>query len=203
MSDNNPTEKKLEALEVHLAEYERIWDEVYARFENQRQSFNYLITLLAAIATLLASNTIKLDPKLFFWFPLIIAPFSFIFFDNELMIWAIVKYTKEKLRERVTKLVGDEEVLTLENQRFTNLKIRKIHRLLSVGRWLLFILPIFISLWYASFNTYKWWMSNYVFLFLLDCLIIVLIFLAIVCAARQQDLWNILKADSFKGRQAS
>ncbi len=177
-------------LQVHLTEYENIWTEVYARFDNQRQAFNYLISLLAVIAGLLASEAIRIEPEVFFWLPLIIAPFGFIFFDNEFLIWGIVNYTCNHLHEHVAELVDDNGVLLLERRRFTSVRTRRVHHFLSLGRWILFVVPVLVSMWYAAYYAPKWWLSWYGLLFAVDLLIASLLLWAIVRAAREQDIWK-------------
>ncbi|MEH2149109.1 hypothetical protein [Nostoc sp.] len=177
-------------LTAYLVEYESIWAEVYARFDNQRQSFNYLVTLLAAIAGLLASNTVQLEPKVFFWLPLIISAFAFIFFDNELIIWGIVNYTRIHLHNKVAEVVGDENVLLLERQRFIDRRTSTIHRLLSLGRWLLFIVPDIASILYATYKTEMWWKSPYILLFAANCLVVGLLLWTVIHAIKQQSIWR-------------
>ena len=158
-------------LDVHLAEHTRIWAEVNARFDNQRQAFTYLVTGLAALAGLVASDKIELEPRLALWLPLIVAPLSFIFFDNELMIWSIVRYTRHELHERVAYLVGDDRVLAMETNRFTHLNpvSRFCFNLLSFGRWLLFVVPMLVALVYGAIHAESWTGSPYVGLFAADC----------------------------------
>jgi hypothetical protein len=47
---NAEPNNKSDILSVHLSEFESSWREVVARFDNQRQAFNYLITLGSRVA---------------------------------------------------------------------------------------------------------------------------------------------------------
>lgn len=169
-----------DTLDVHLAEFTRIWAEVNARFDNQRQAFTYLVTGLAALAGLVASDKIDLESQLLLWLPLIVAPLSFIFFDNELMIWSIVRYTRHELHDRIAELVGDQRVMGMETHRFAHLNrvSQQCFNALSFGRWLLFVVPMVVSVVYAGLNPDAWSGSPYVALFLADC--VVTLFLLVV-----------------------
>src|SRR3712207_9156905 len=94
--------------------------------------FPYTTLFRSALAGLVASDALALDPRLALWLPLIVAPLSFIFFDNELMIWAIVRYTRHDLHRRVAELVGDDGVLDMERNRFKHLN--RVSRLRSEER---------------------------------------------------------------------
>jgi hypothetical protein len=166
-----------------------------ARFDNQRQAFNYLVTLLAAIAGLLATKTVHVEPEWFFWLPIIIAPLGFIFFDNELMIWGIVRYTRSHLHNRIVDLMGEAQssnVLMLEKKRFENAKTQKCHRVLSLGRWMLFVVPTVASIIYAATYASAWRQSYYVILFLVDCIITILLLWGMLQAASEQNVWKTL-----------
>jgi hypothetical protein len=178
-------------LEVYLAEYQKIWDEVYSRFDSQRQTFNYLIAMLGAVAALFSSEKFNPGPEWFFWLPLVAAPLGFIFFDNELMIWAIVRHTRDHLQPRIASLVQNDGVLLLERRRFIpRSQAQKCHRLLSFGRWALFILPILFSMVYATWNTQNWWRTFYTFVFGFDCVVTVILIWGMWQAGCEQGaLW--------------
>ncbi|WP_210438648.1 hypothetical protein [Nocardioides xinjiangensis] len=86
------------ALRTHLLEYEKVSDELFGRWENQRHSFNFVIAVLVGLGGLASADGVDLQPQLFFWLPLVIAPMGYVFFDNELMIWGIVNYIGRDLR---------------------------------------------------------------------------------------------------------
>lgn len=144
------------AVDADLAEFGSLRDEVFARIESQRQSFNYLITLSTAVLAFIASamapsdGGVSFDLRLIMFVPLLAAPLAFIFFDNELVIWSLGRYIRENLSPRLSEAVG-RDVLMSEAKRGGLLTggIGYVHLALSVGRWLLFLLPIGLPLWYG------------------------------------------------------
>lgn len=192
-------------LQAYLAEYERIWDELLSRFESQRQAFAFTIGIFGTLVTVIttmenpwpvsdASGLEKalssLNPLLLFWVPLVVVPFGFIWFDNELMIWGIIAYTRVNLHERVASLVGDAHVLLMEQNRFAHAKTRSVHHVLSLGRWALFILPIVVSLGYAIAKRPHFWSTWYAAIFALDLIATALLVWAMVRAAAEQEIWK-------------
>lgn len=144
------------AVDADIAEFGSLRDEVFARIESQRQSFNYLLTLSTAVLAFIASamapsdSGVSFDLRLIMFVPLLAAPLAFIFFDNELVIWTLGRYIRENLSPRLSEAVG-RDVLMSEERRGGLLTggIGLVHLALSVGRWLLFLLPIGLPLWYG------------------------------------------------------
>lgn len=137
----------------YLAEFESLRDEIFSRFESQRQAFNYLMALIAALAALIASDKFRLDQSYIVFLPLIAAPLGFIFFDNEIVIWSIGAYINNDLRPRLSEAVG-RDVLLIESRRSTYISGSNsiLHLLLSIGRWILFLLPVGFPIGYAIKN---------------------------------------------------
>jgi|SRR5687768_17821704 len=126
------------ALSVHLKEYEMISLELYARFDNQRQAFNYLVVVVGAFFAAygaVRAEEVEIPVHVFLFVPLLITPLAFIFFDNEIMIWSIIYYTQKHIRSEVQGILNDR-VLDFECSRFRYLVpgSRQIHKLLSYGR---------------------------------------------------------------------
>jgi hypothetical protein len=199
-----PPESELR-LTAYVEEYKRIWDEVLSRFESQRQAFAFtigifgtLVTVITAIenpsraaeASPVTGALSSLSPLLLFWVPLVVVPFGFIFFDNELMIWGIVRYTRNHLCDQVSALVADSNVFLMEKSRFPDPRTRSCHFVLSLGRWTIFILPIVISLGYAIAKRPDFWRTWYLWIAALDAVATALLVWAMVRAAAEQDIWK-------------
>lgn len=191
---STPQEAEIEgdALGVYLAEYENIWSEVFARLDSQKQAFNYMITVMAALAAFFVTRDVRLDPELSLWLPLVISPFGFIFFDNELMIWSIIGYTRNHLQVRIAKLVDDPDVLLLEQNRYRYLgkSSRTCHHLLSYSRWVLFVAPVVLSIGYAVYFVREPWTFPYSILLAVDCLLGLTLLWGVWRAAREQGTWD-------------
>jgi hypothetical protein len=193
-------------LDAYLAEYERIWDELLSRFESQRQAFAFTLGIFGTLVTVitsmetspaaaagssgLGSALSSLNPLLLFWVPLVVVPFGYIFFDNELMIWGIVRYTRNHLHDHVAALVGDRNVIMLEQNRFPDPKTRSVAFVLSLGRWILFIVPIVVALSYAIVRQPHFWSTWYLAIFALDLIATGLLLWAMVRAAAEQEIWK-------------
>jgi hypothetical protein len=178
------------AVDAQIAEFGSAREEVFARIESQRQSFNYLVTLstavLAFIGSALTPSGVRFDVRLVMFTPLLAAPLAFIFFDNELVIWTLGRYIREELAPRVSAAVG-RDVLVMEATRggFLSGGIGAVHLALSVGRWLLFLLPIGLPLWYGfHIHAERGWpyVPPFRVLAVLDALVLALLCLAIVAA---------------------
>lgn len=140
------------SVQALLAEFETNWSELFSRWETQRNTFAQVISIVAVVVGLAFSTNVDLAPEVFYALPAIVAAFAFTFFDNELMIWSLVGHTCNRIGPAVQKLVrSDVEVFTLERNRFEDLgeRIARVHVTLSIGRWLVFLLPMVFSLLYA------------------------------------------------------
>lgn len=180
------------AVDADLAEFGSLRDEVFARIESQRQSFNYLVTLstavLAVVATAMAPSEggAAFDLRLIMFVPLLAAPLAFIFFDNELVIWTLGRYIRESLAPQLSRAVG-RDVLMAEARRGGLLTggLGGVHLALSVGRWLLFLLPIGLPLWYGlHIRADRGWtyVPPFWVVVVLDSLVLALLLIAIVAA---------------------
>jgi hypothetical protein len=135
-------------VDIYLAEFEALRNDILARFEFQRQAFNYLIALLGASLAFVGAWGDKhpIQPEYFLFMPLLAAPLAYIFFDNEIMISADGRYIHDKLRRYIQEALGSStstKVLCLE-ERHADLSTWQcsIQLCLSIGRWLLFLLPV-------------------------------------------------------------
>ncbi|HEX8559453.1 MAG TPA: hypothetical protein VF668_15230 [Pyrinomonadaceae bacterium] len=107
---------KARRLEVHLAEYAALREEINQRLERQRESFNYTVAVLGAFvagAGLLAGkdsvdpSAVALVPHLMLLLPLIVGPLAFIFFDDELVLYRDIYHICLHLREKVHEQLKD------------------------------------------------------------------------------------------------
>jgi hypothetical protein len=185
-----------------IAEYESLREEFFARLESQRQAFNYLAIILAAMIALIGAERLPVDPvMLVLALPLVVAPLGFIFFDNELVIWGIAGYIRDTLRPQLSKLVG-QNVLLYEG-RFAESHGSKLHLFLSTGRWLLFVIPTILPIPYSLWNhSFKSWFTSLPFMpfLLLDALLLVILGWAIyqaVCS--RHEVWRQQEGDKRLG----
>jgi hypothetical protein len=183
-------------LSGHLKEYQTVSTEIYARFDNQRQAFNYLVGVVGGLLMAYGAATaaeVHIPVYVFLFVPLLITPLAFIFFDNEIMIWSIIYYTRYHLRPEVQKLTMDDKVLELECRRFRYLiaGTRHIHRMLSYDRWALFLVPTAIAVGYAV-TVFPDWRHDPIFMGLLalDGILSLLLLVTMVYAAKQQAVWS-------------
>jgi hypothetical protein len=143
-------------LNCYLAEYNSLRAEQLSRLQSQNQSFNYLLIIIGATVGLVATVVTKVgDPNSISWLtisiglllPLISAPLGFIFFDNEMAVYSIGSRIYADLRPSLGTVTSDHTVL--ENAlAFKNLHRSSgaVHRMLSVARWVLFLIPTFLPL---------------------------------------------------------
>lgn len=133
------------AFDAHLTEYNALRQDIFSRFEYQRQAFNFLIVILGAVISaifVVSQNQIENAIILLLFLPIIVAPLGFIFFDNELMIYANAFYLFDYLGNRVSEIAKDDVFLFEEKRlKYMRKSTLTIHRLISTGRWILFVLP--------------------------------------------------------------
>ncbi len=189
-----PSSPKDKASQAYLAEYQALRQEVGARFDWQRQAFLYLATIAGAGATLITATKFATGDALAvssgalgtlsLFVPLVAVPIAFIFFDNELMIWSIVQYLNGHLRSQIASLAEDDGVLQVEAMRFHNMGpvIVVCHQVLSVGRWIFFLVPTLGPTCYALIQRHSWANSGYSPLFWSLLLVDILLVLALVLA---------------------
>jgi hypothetical protein len=131
--------------DIRLAEYNSLRSEIIARMNNQTSVFSYFLAALAGVVSgcsvLAQKDSFELIPWVILFTPLITTPLAFIFFDNEIMIFGTGGYIYDSLRPQLEAAPGD--VTMLLDDRFAKLYklTTRIHRSLSVGRWLLFLVP--------------------------------------------------------------
>src|SRR4051812_38596556 len=79
-------------LGAYMAEYDNFRKEIALRLGAQQQAFTLLLTLLGVTLTaagyLIQYKMTDLGPLLALFLPIVAAPLGFIFFDNEIMIFA-------------------------------------------------------------------------------------------------------------------
>lgn len=172
------------AADAYLAEFESLRDEIFSRFESQRQAFNYLMALLAALAAVIASDKFNLDQRYILFLPIIASPLGFIFFDNEIVIWSIGAYINNDLRPKLSRVVK-ADVLLIESRRSIYLSGSNsiLHLLLSIGRWILFFLPVGFPVGHAIKNKlwigWPFWIPFWLVVFV-DCMLNLLLIGAII-----------------------
>jgi hypothetical protein len=180
-----------------LQEYETVWAEVFARFENQREAFNYVLIVIGGAAA--AYPTLGSHGPLLVYFyllaPLVITSLGYIFFDNEIMIWGIVYYTRQHLRPRIQQLTGDDAAVDLEQRRFAYMPAgaRSAHRMLSYGRWAVFLMPSLAMVAIAVSHRHDSHASVAAFaaLSFLNAIAAAVLIHGMVLAARRHSVWTV------------
>jgi hypothetical protein len=127
-------------LDVDLAEYNRCFAEISARFTYQTAAFTILAAGIGAIFAFGKLTEPQTAALVCLFAPLFIAPLGFIF-DNELQIWRVARYMRYTLRLRVASLSGDTQSLAVDDYSFGTIAARRTIPFLSVGRWLIFLVP--------------------------------------------------------------
>lgn len=144
-SDREPASSPDGLLEVHLARYASLREEVFQRIGLQSQAFSYLVIVLGAgvgvAGTLLDRSRGDLVPPLVFLLPIVTAPLAYIFFDNEIMLFGIGGHIATDLSDRVSQATGSRVTMSTPVFRYLEGQTRSAHRWLSYGRWLAFVLP--------------------------------------------------------------
>lgn len=125
--DNQPSVQKnknqLSELDVNLEEYRNLSDQISKRVDFQQRLLNYQILLVGIIITAgvsllkldyMSSNTISVH------YFLLLSPLPFYFLswsfsNHDIMIVALARYINIDLRPRIKRLIGDKDVLRLED----------------------------------------------------------------------------------------
>jgi uncharacterized membrane protein YvlD (DUF360 family) len=178
------------AADALIAEFESLRQESFARLDSQRQAFNCLAVIAAAMIALIGAKELPVEPAvLLLSLPLVVVPLGFIFFDNELVLWCLAAYIKDNLRPELSKLV-EHDVLLSEARRGDLLHSQGshvLHPVLSVGRWLLFVVPAVLPIIY-SIHTKAWnrWPDSLPFwpFFVADVALVLVLLWAVVYAVR-------------------
>jgi len=184
-------------LEPFLVEYESLRAEIFSRLDSQRQAFQYLVAILAATVGLYAAKQeAQIDWDLVLLaLPVVVAPFGFIFFDNEFMIFRNGFYIQNHLRLRISEIVGHSDVLAVEKKGFRCLYDTTcfIHSWVSYGRWSLFLLPTLGPSVYALLSpNVCLCVFRYGFLLILDFLFSLLLISAVIATMREHRKWKHL-----------
>ncbi len=209
-SDNAKQKQREESiwgdrLEVHMAEYNSLRDEVLARLEGQRQAVNFL---LVALAGTLSAFMVSIDKTsvlqsysldLREWaamvgllVPMIAGPLIFMFFDNEFMMFRNGYHILHHIKPDCETMVG-EGVLEADVKGFECLLPPSVwaHTLVSYARWIMFFIPTalpvifgyqYLDHWDRSFWDLVWWIDLAVTLLLLS---------AVVMALAEQLRWKL------------
>jgi hypothetical protein len=183
-----------QALSVYLAKYDSLRQELFQRFQFQGQAFNFLILVLTALlatgAAQVGQGRGELLSGLSLLIPLVTGPFGFLYLAHDLMIFGIAGYIQRDLSQDVSQVLGRK--ISLADSRFEHLSAAGIlaHRVLAPSRWLLFIFPTVIPVVYAALFTDLWKVAPYSVLFVLDCVIVAVLFLTMVAAAHEQAVWR-------------
>lgn len=186
---------KLKTVDAHIAEYNALRAEILARLQSQGQAFSYLVTTIAAtvggITYLLKEKEYSLIPGLGLFLPLVIAPLAFIFFDNELMIFRNGFLIHRHLKSEILINLGQNVFLLEERGTDIGRFNLEIHRVLSFGRWLLFVVPVLGPTIYAFAYPARW-SAFYRVILILDCLVAAVLLLAISAGIMVQARWRRL-----------
>lgn len=179
--------------DVYIAEFESLRDEVFSRFEFQRQAFNYLMALFGAfVAILAAEDKLHIDQRFVLVVPLISSPLCYIFFDNEILIWSIGRYINEELTPKLSTYL-DTDVLLLERRRglyLTN-SIKTLHSFLSVGRWILFFIPSVAPIILSFKNGWTQGSALFTIILVADIVLTLILIWAVVSTIKmRQKAWS-------------
>lgn len=196
-----------ELLNIFMAEYDSLRSEQLARISNQQQAFQFLVAVLAAgVATVVSLiNVTGFDlerlPQYALLLPVVAAPLTFIFLDNEIMIFGTGAFISGHLKKCIRSVVKNKSILLSDGRRFTytNLLALVTHPWISIGRWLLFVLPVVGPVAYAVADREKWpayqsWAS---LLLIIDMLLVVLTFIGLVAAVAVRLNWVKSEWDNF------
>jgi len=180
-------------LDVDLAEYNRCFAEISARFTYQTAAFTILAAGIGAIFAFGKLTEPQTAALVCLFAPLFIAPLGFIFFDNELQIWRVARYMRYTLRLRVASLSGDTQSLAVDDYSFGTIAARRTIPFLSVGRWLIFLVPAVGAAVLAATRAFTAVWS--VAVFALDLGAIVVLVAGIAAATKEQMHWNEARAE--------
>jgi hypothetical protein len=162
-------------IEVKLAEYNSLREEILVRLESHSEAFNYLLLAIgAAITAVLTAAAQKVDigfilPALALLLPAVTIPLAFIFFDHEMVMDAIGSHLHCSLRPSLHRLLNTHDVLhSVWEFKHLPASTQRVHVRVMIGRWALFlsttVLPILCLIAYTAFH-WGWWRK---FLVLLD-----------------------------------
>lgn len=191
---------KQQKINVYLKEYDSLRAEIFNRLSAQGQAFSFFSTIIGVLIGLKAAaggtageKALLLD-LLILGLPLIAAPFGFIFFDNEIMIFRNGSYINEVLRPKLESLLGDGELLCCDSKNFQYLGdfTKRTHTQISYGRWSLFLLPtaVLIIYWIDSglFSRLKGPLPQVILL--VDLVYALLMIIAMIAAKNAQKKWK-------------
>jgi hypothetical protein len=199
--NSNPIKlKEVDPVAVYVAVFNSHSTGVQNRLQAQQQAFQYLVGVLtaasAATVALVAAKDLHFDlnlvPRLALALPIVVAPLAFIFFDNELMIFETGHHASRTLR-KLSDMIGDDILFTGGPPLSTRHVIsRLIHPLLSVGRWLLFVVPCLGPTVYAAVTGWNTWLWNWPYnvFFLADTVVSLALLAAVVAASIEQIKWR-------------
>lgn len=205
-----------DTLEMYLAQYSSLRAEQQKRLDAQQQAFQFLVGSLTAVLTattavlglivplILSNDPTKIDPNKIaalierisnllpqaaLFLPIILAPLAFIFFDNEIMIFKIGADVS-KVRDRIFSLVGENES-NMDLDTFCDLTrvSRGAHFAVSIGRWIVFLVPIMLPMFYALSAWESWIVLNWV-VFSLDAILVIFLLWAVISAIVEQWRWR-------------
>ena len=144
---------------------------------------------MGGITYLAKENRVDLIPQLGLFLPIVIAPLAYIFFDNEFMIFRNGFYISNYLRGQVSE-VTDETILMVEKIGFRYLGVfnRDVFRLLSFGRWILFVVPTLGPVIYSLAYLQNWTVTNKVIVEI-DFIFAYVLVIAIISTLRLHAGW--------------
>lgn len=198
-------------LDVYLKQFEKLREESFNRMQSQNQSFNNLLLIMgvaitALVSVLNATNvlvTYLVFAGIALFLPLITAPLGLIFFDNEIVIYAIGSYIDNDWLNEVRALVKDPKVFgDVWEFKYLHKSTRFTHTTISVGRWLLYLIPTvfpILSLVAITIVDWGWWnklilvRSKYTDMLVILCVIVFVLDVLITYSLLQGIIWNFKK----------
>lgn len=167
----NLSDGKATIVEIILAEYNVLRDEIYLYHEQQKHIMNFV--LLAILGMFAVITVTEISDFLFclLFFPLIYSGLAILYADRTIRIIRLADYIHNHLRKNILKLIDDGVNIWQWEiyKRHTKVVNRKLALFLDRGRWIIFILPsIFSILTFLFFHIGLTWLNYEIFLTILS-----------------------------------
>ena len=144
-------------MQVLIAEYNALRREIELLIGHQKDIVNFTIVAFAAMVGLFGIVTkignSNLDDLFLFFsyvylaFPFVFLLLAFLYADKSVRILRAAHYIHSDLRDKVSKICGDQDIWHWESYKSREKSLMRITaRWLDIIRWFIFILPGFISI---------------------------------------------------------
>jgi hypothetical protein len=148
-------------LRVHLAEFSALRAEISSFHSIEHMSISFAIAAFSAVIGLIIKTGVSLDELLqnpSSYKPhiaLVAFPFLFLgfFFGySQIRIIQVAAYLNLRLRPQIVQVLGDEALQWESYRRSQDFPQERLSVLLSWCRWLLFVWPVVLLIWCASWS---------------------------------------------------